>query len=192
TTQITSSGSRDIFIAKYDSNGNFLWVQKAGWVNSDEGYGISTDNSGNCYVTGYFISSALFGTIILNASGPYNGGGFITKIRSTTTTIIETPTVPGTEIPLEYGLSQNYPNPFNPSTVIRFGLPKVSDVEISIYTINGEYVQTFLSETKEAGYYELTLEIKEMSSGVYLYRIKAIPHDGSDAFMQVKKLIVMK
>ena len=78
TTQITSYGGDDIFIAKYDANGNFQWVQKVGGIDSDYGYDISTDNEGNCYVTGSYYY-ATFGNIILNSSG-----GFITKLVPTT------------------------------------------------------------------------------------------------------------
>ncbi|MCK9334752.1 MAG: SBBP repeat-containing protein, partial [Candidatus Cloacimonetes bacterium] len=54
STTINSSGNTDIFVAKIDSNGNWLWAQKAGGSSSDYGYGIAVDSSGNSYVTGYF------------------------------------------------------------------------------------------------------------------------------------------
>jgi len=45
-------GGRDIFLAKYDSSGNFLWVKQLGTANEDIGYGVTLDSSGNAYVTG--------------------------------------------------------------------------------------------------------------------------------------------
>ena len=50
----------DIFITKYDPNGNVLWAKQAGGIGWDEGYGISIDNYGNCYVTGAFTDTAYF------------------------------------------------------------------------------------------------------------------------------------
>lgn len=51
-TTFTSSGSDDIFIAKLDTFGNWIWVKTAGSTGVDAGYGIATDAGGNCYVTG--------------------------------------------------------------------------------------------------------------------------------------------
>ena len=58
-TIITNSGSRDIFIAKYDSNGVIKWAKAIGGYYDEEGLGISCDGSGNVYVTGYFDSNSL-------------------------------------------------------------------------------------------------------------------------------------
>ncbi|MHC1737744.1 MAG: SBBP repeat-containing protein [Ignavibacteriaceae bacterium] len=77
TTQITSNGDGDIFIAKYDANGNFQWIQKAGGASNDYGYGISTDNIGNIYVTGRFYDTATFGTTQIMSYG--NDDIFIAK-----------------------------------------------------------------------------------------------------------------
>ncbi|MFL5753030.1 MAG: T9SS type A sorting domain-containing protein [Bacteroidia bacterium] len=55
TTQLISHGiQRDIFVAKLDANGNFLWAKGWGGTGWDIGMGIAVDNTGNVYVTGYF------------------------------------------------------------------------------------------------------------------------------------------
>jgi hypothetical protein len=69
TTSLTSAGAQDIFIAKLDTNGNWLWAVRAGGVYMDSGNGVSTDSGGNCYVTGYFQNSATFGSISLTSDG---------------------------------------------------------------------------------------------------------------------------
>ena len=96
------------------------------------------------------------------------------------------------EMPKEFALYQNYPNPFNPSTVIRFAIPKDSRVRIQLYTLQGEEIAELLSEDKNAGYYEIRLEIPELASGIYLYRIIATSNDGGEPFISTKKLILMK
>jgi hypothetical protein len=50
---LTSLGSSDIFIAKYNSVGNYIWVLPIGGATSDEGFDLSIDGS-NIYLTGYF------------------------------------------------------------------------------------------------------------------------------------------
>jgi len=49
----TSSGSIDIFLVKYNSSGTKQWTKQMGTSSNDEGRGVTTDSSGNIYVTGY-------------------------------------------------------------------------------------------------------------------------------------------
>jgi len=78
STTLTNNGGYDIFVAKLDSSGNWLWAKNAGGTGTDWGNGIAVDASGNSYVTGYFQSTATFGDITLTS----NGGAdiFITKL----------------------------------------------------------------------------------------------------------------
>ncbi|MEN6445428.1 MAG: SBBP repeat-containing protein [Candidatus Cloacimonas sp.] len=80
TTTLTSSGNSDIFVAKLDSNGNWLWAKQAGGTYNDEGNSISVDSKGNSYVTGLFQGSTTFGTTILTSSG--NSDIFVAKLDS--------------------------------------------------------------------------------------------------------------
>jgi hypothetical protein len=68
-TTLTSAGGVDIYVAKVDSGGNFLWAKRAGGTNTDYGGGISVDSSGNAYVTGEFQGTAVFGTTTLTSAG---------------------------------------------------------------------------------------------------------------------------
>ena len=68
-----SDGSDEIFVAKYDRDGNVLWARSAGGTNYDKGAGIAVDGGGNCYVTGSFQGPASFsGTILTNAAGMFH------------------------------------------------------------------------------------------------------------------------
>jgi len=59
-TLINPNGvNQDIFIAKYDANGNVLWAKSAGGTDVDFGNSISADASGNVFVTGYSNSPSL-------------------------------------------------------------------------------------------------------------------------------------
>jgi PKD repeat protein len=78
TTLLISAGSYDVFVVKMDSNGNWVWAKRAGGSEWDYGYGISTDNSGNSFVTGSFGSSSSFGSVNLSSNG-YNDI-FVAKI----------------------------------------------------------------------------------------------------------------
>lgn len=59
-------GNSDMFIAKIDKHGTWLWVKHAGGNNSESGSSIATFGEESCIVVGYFGSSALtFGSIKL-------------------------------------------------------------------------------------------------------------------------------
>jgi hypothetical protein len=69
TNQLNSYGSDDIFLAKYDPDGNCLWAQKAGGKNQDDCLGIFIDERSNSYITGYFQDTASFGSTQLISIG---------------------------------------------------------------------------------------------------------------------------
>ena len=49
----TSSGGKDIFLVKYNSSGTKQWTKQLGTSSEDYGYSVTTDSSGNIYVTSY-------------------------------------------------------------------------------------------------------------------------------------------
>ena len=77
---LTTNGSKDIFVAKLDSNGNWLWAVKAGGAGNDEGHGIAVDGAGNAYVTGYFNNTATFGSYTLSATEGFYSDIFVAKL----------------------------------------------------------------------------------------------------------------
>ena len=72
---------------------------------------------------------------------------------------------------IETGLFQNYPNPFNKITTIRYFLPKYTEVKIQIYNIKGQLVKTLVDENKPTGYYTIDWNAKDLSSGIYFYKL---------------------
>lgn len=60
TQNLTSQGGRDIYIAKYDPNGAFVWATRIGGTNNEFGTSIKVDGSGNIYLTGNFRGTVDF------------------------------------------------------------------------------------------------------------------------------------
>ena len=58
---LTSFGNWDVFIARYNSNGNLSWVKKAGGTGTDIGAGITSLLDDSSAVTGMFSGTAVFG-----------------------------------------------------------------------------------------------------------------------------------
>ncbi|GAB3171684.1 SBBP repeat-containing protein [Telluribacter humicola] len=67
----------DVFITKYNSQGDHQWSQWAGLTSKDEAYGIAVDGDGNVFITGVFSGMITFGTTTLTSEGA--GDIFLTK-----------------------------------------------------------------------------------------------------------------
>jgi gliding motility-associated-like protein len=73
-TVITNSPNGINFLVKYDANGNAIWARQALGANSNcycKGNSVTTDNSGNIYVTGDFYGTVFFGAFSLNSVSYY-------------------------------------------------------------------------------------------------------------------------
>ena len=81
-TSLTSVDISDVFITKLDSNGNVIWAEQLGdtGLGFETPTGISSDDSGNAYVTG--IKDVDTETDILADPTSINGEAFIAKIDS--------------------------------------------------------------------------------------------------------------
>ena len=85
-----------------------------------------------------------------------------------------------------FELFQNYPNPFNPSTKIKYSVPQLSLVQIKIFDVLGNEIETFVNEEKSTGTYELTWNASTLPSGVYFYQLRA------GDFVSTKKMLLLK
>jgi hypothetical protein len=74
STTLTSAGGNDVFVAKLDANGNFLWATRAGGPGADHAATVAVDSNGNVYIGGMSQNPATFGATTLA------GGGFISKL----------------------------------------------------------------------------------------------------------------
>jgi hypothetical protein len=88
--------------------------------------------------------------------------------------------------PSAYSLFQNYPNPFNPNTTIEFQLPVAGEVFLKVYNLLGEEVATLVSTTMPAGVHSIEWNALNLSSGLYLYRLKV------GSYVETRKMMLMK
>jgi len=80
---IFNSGTYNTFLAKYDSIGNIIWVNKIGGTLSEIGYSIFADKNGKVYLTGRITSpSVVFDTITLQFPNGGNDPMFIASYDS--------------------------------------------------------------------------------------------------------------
>ncbi len=134
----------------------------------------NTDDSqtGNLYTGGHTYEG--YDTKFLEVVQRLLGGG-LTAVEETADLL-----------PTEFKLLQNYPNPFNPSTTISYQLPKSSKVNLSVYNVIGQLVETLVSERQDAGFYSVLWNTTGVPSGVYFYKIDA------GEYMETKKSLILK
>ena len=93
--------------------------------------------------------------------------------------------------PQGFALEQNFPNPFNPTTTLRFDLPEVSSITLTIYNMLGQKVRTFNMQSTPAGYHSVTWDAtndlgEQVGAGVYLYQLRA------KQFVKTRKMVLLK
>jgi hypothetical protein len=77
---LTSAGASDIYVAKFDGDGNHLWSQRYGDVDDQVASAVKVDSKGDVLVAGDFVGQVDFGGGVLTNGGWYNA--FVVKFDS--------------------------------------------------------------------------------------------------------------
>ena len=97
------------------------------------------------------------------AAGPFINGTKLIKISSLS---VDTVT------PTEYNLIRPYPNPFNSSLSIPIEIKQRSIVNITIFDINGRFIEQVISQSMNMGQYQFSWDASRNSSGLYIIQTK--------------------
>lgn len=152
----TSAGDADIFIVKFDTNGNVLWAKSAGGTNDDFGHDIFTVANGSSYITGLFQSPTItFGTTTLTNSGTSLNKIFIAKLDETTI---------GIEEFSEHSDLSIAPNPLNSESTITFNKEQINTT-IKITDVLGKEIKTTTFSGKQ-----YVIEKGDLKAGIYYLR----------------------
>jgi hypothetical protein len=127
---------------------------------------------------GYLSSATPDSAYVLFTIGHGVGSDFVTPgsnfviddIAFGTGTAVQEPVAAA---PSAYALLQNFPNPFNPSTEIRYQVPAVSPVKLTVYNLLGMQMAVLVNETKAPGSYNVRFDASALPTGVYMYRLEA-------------------
>jgi len=85
----------------------------------------------------------------------------------------------------KFQLFQNYPNPFNSSTKVSFFLSQNNNIRLTVFNIVGEEVKK-IEGKYFAGFNEIGLDFRDVSSGMYFYRLEA------NNFLETKNMLLIK
>lgn len=184
TAALVSNGFNDIFAAKLDAGGNWLWARQAGGQNPEEyfeyGVGLATDASGYSCVTGSFYGTAGFGAIQLTGFGAYDI--FVAKLSPGDVPVNDELTPEATDIS---SLAEAYPNPFRQSgtTTIEVHIADRESGTLSLFNLRG---QCLASYRLSSGDQQISVQGCDLPSGIYLYRLQ------TPKVSSVRKLILLR
>lgn len=77
TVKLNSQG-RDLFVARYNSDGKLLWAQRFGGPSDEFGNSVALDSKGNIYIAGSFTNKMQIGKDTLVSAGDHDA--FIAKL----------------------------------------------------------------------------------------------------------------
>ncbi|MCX6164344.1 MAG: T9SS type A sorting domain-containing protein, partial [Ignavibacteriae bacterium] len=97
-----------------------------------------------------------------------------------------------TSTPYIYNLYQNYPNPFNPNTNIEYKISEISKIELKVYNLLGQEVETMFKGIKNAGKYTIRFFGSNLPSGIYFYRLSTKNLKTGVTNFETKKMILLK
>lgn len=155
-TTLSSIGSFDIFIVKFDGSGSALWAKSAGGTNEDYPYSIVEYGQDNVAIAGSFIFTSIsLGNTTLSNAG-FNDV-FIAKLSSTT------------------GIQENnsstelnvYPNPFSLETNLQTKLP-LKNATLTLSNVFGQTVRQIENITTQ----NIILHRDNLPCGVYFIQLK--------------------
>jgi hypothetical protein len=184
---VDASSDKDRLYKLNLSGGDIILIGKTGQEKITRGLAFDKDN--NLFgVTGDILQASNFISINTeNASGTQVGPvgqsavyGLAMKIDTTSSL------KPPEDVPSEFKLGQNYPNPFNPETTINYSIPENSHVTIKVFNILAQEIETIVDEDKTSGNYQVKFYGGNLSTGIYLYEMKA------GNFISVRKMILTK
>ena len=160
----------DFCFLRVNSNGDSLWTYTQGFYNHDRGYCVLQTSDG-----GYILAGGA------SMGGSIGGDFYVVKLNASPSNIQE-----NSQVSSVFELSQNYPNPFNPATLISWQLAVGSEVELKVFNLLGQEVQTLVNEEQPAGFHSIFWNAEGVASGIYFYTIQA------ENYRAVKKMVLMK
>jgi hypothetical protein len=187
-------GEVDVFLAVFDVQGNLFYSTYWGGSKSESPNAIVINERGDVVIVGSTISRNFpVSPNVVDRSLHWTGENSVPSVPPSPDIFISVFSFEKllfinkeNGLPPLVTLLQPYPNPFNPITKISYYLPKHCFVEISVFSLIGQKIETLFSGNNEAGINELTWNAQPYPSGLYFIKIT------TNTGMDVRKVILLK
>jgi Secretion system C-terminal sorting domain len=110
----------------------------------------------------------------------------IKQVNSDGSTVYSSQVKIGQGITEPFKLEQNYPNPFNPKTNIVINILEDSDVDITVYNLEGKEITKLYKGFLASGTHKFAFDATDLPSGIYLYKVS------TPTYSDTKKMILTK
>jgi hypothetical protein len=163
-TELRSRGMEDLFIAKYDKNGNMDWVKRAGSNGRESASSMVLDVAGNLYIQGVFDSTFTLDSATLSREG-YNNN-FIAKFSTRNVVGIFDEVTSESD-----NILSIHPNPAHATSRISFKTTAPSHTRLTLTDVLGR--QTLLKEeTLDAGEHGTEITTANFPAGIYVLTLE--------------------
>jgi len=148
----------DLLLIKTDQQGDEQWQRTFGGEKSEGASKAVLPEDG--------------GYLILGSTNSYSKDSDIYLLKLNDDGIITS--VPGNQrfSPTRFYLEQNYPNPFNGQTTIRYHLPVSDYVQLDLFNLQGQKIETLVDSRQSSGEHAVHFETEHLPSGLYFYRLR--------------------
>lgn len=110
-----------------------------------------------------------------------------TNTESVEGRFVDKPAVAGTpRAPASFQLAPAWPNPFNPATNISYSIPVDSRVRLAVIDLLGNEVAVLVDGWRKTGEYDAVFDARDLSSGLYVYRLEA------GHFIETRKMMLVR
>ncbi len=195
-TSVSTGLPENALISDFASHGGYLFttiisVTAGGYytgvyLTEDNGLSWEDVNHGLLIDDITLITELLIRSDYIFAAGT---GGIWRRPLSELLSVAETP---GGDLPSAFRLNQNYPNPFNSQTIITYVLPEEVPVSLEVYSLTGRLIENLVQQRQGPGTYQIVYSAGHLPSGVYLYRLKAIPIGDGERFIAGRKMLLLR
>lgn len=93
-------------------------------------------------------------------------------------------------VPATFSVSANHPNPVTVTTTFAYTLPAPAEVTITVYDLLGREVLRTTEPPRAAGTHTATLDVRDLPSGVYVYRVVATA--GAQRYAASRRMVVVR
>ncbi len=165
TITLSGSGTENIFLVKYNTSGEPEWGKQVGRHGMILGKALSIDKAGNVVMTGNFTDTADFGKAHIKAL-ENTQDVFIAKLSARQLAkekkLDEIPAPDFIFISCELDLRSHI-------ATVKFSIPRSSFVLLGVYDMMGTAAESFIEGQRDAGVYEVKLDLKSIKEGEDFY-----------------------
>jgi ligand-binding sensor domain-containing protein len=178
-TIVAVDSNQNIWVSYGESAKGVSRLNDGNWEHMTSEDGLLDDAVGPMYVDKN--GAIWFSTIFIKGLSVY---------QDTTTTGVKLK-INANNAPEIFTLKQNFPNPFNLETTILYELKQDTNIQLSIFNLNGKEVKRLVSDNKQKGIYQIAWNGKdnsgkEVGSGIYFYVLNG------ENFKEIKKMTLIK